>query len=111
MCGRRPVGGIAQFVDESPERQAAVRLVAARQFGKLEHVGQHLLAAAPQYEAGVRPCHLDQPAHRLGHRPMVPQPCQLAQRAQGLGDGDELGRHVVRHVEGPEAAVAGVPRQ
>ena len=44
------LGGLAQLLDESAERQPAVGLVPPRQLGDVQHVGQHLLAAAPQHE-------------------------------------------------------------
>ncbi len=78
----RAVGGLAQLVDEAAERQAAFRFVAPGQLGDLQHVGQHLLAAAPQHEAGVRARGLDETADGVGHGPVVAQAVQLAQRAR-----------------------------
>ena len=51
---RRALGGVAQLADEAAERQPAFGLVAAGELGDLQDIGEHLLAAAPQHEAGVR---------------------------------------------------------
>ena len=65
------IGRVVQRVNEAAERQPAFGFVAPRQIGDVQHVGQHLFAAAPQDETGVRARHRDQPADRVGHRPMI----------------------------------------
>ena len=65
-------------VDEAAERQPAFHFVAARQVRDVQHVGEHLLAAAPQDEAGMRARHRDQAADRVGDRPMIARGMQVA---------------------------------
>ena len=73
-----------QRIDEAAERQPAFHLVAPREVGDVQHVGQHLLAAAPQDEAGVRAGHRDEAAERVGDGPVIARRMQLAQRAERL---------------------------
>ena len=81
--------GVVQRVDETAKRQAAFGLVAPREVGNVQHVGEHLLAAAPQDEPGVRARRGDQPADRVGDRPMISRGVQLAKRRQRFRDGLE----------------------
>ena len=80
-----------QLVDEAAERNAAARLVLARQLGDVQHVGERLLAGRTQNEADVRARLREQPADRVGHRPVVAPAMQLLQQSQRVGD-----RHQVR---------------
>ena len=72
----RRLGGLAgrrrpQLVDEAAERDAAARLMLARELGDVEHVGERLLARRPQDEADVRARLGEQPADRVGDRTVV----------------------------------------
>src|SRR5437868_5604215 len=51
--GRLALGLFAEPLDESPERDAAGRLVRAGQLGDSEHVGQGLLAPGAKNEGRV----------------------------------------------------------
>ena len=77
---------VAQFVDEAAERDAAARLVLPRELGDVQHVGERLLAGRPQDEPDVRARLGEQPADRVGHRPVVAAAVQLLQQPQRLGD-------------------------
>ena len=89
-----------QRVHEAAERQAAFQFVAPRQIRNVQHVGEHLLAAAPQDEAGVRARDRDQAADRVGDGPMISRGVQFAKRRQRLGHRlqtlGQFGRHAVR---------------
>ena len=76
-CGRR-----AQLVDEPAERNPAAGLVLPRELGDVQHVGERLFAGRPQDEADVRARLAQQPADRVGHRPVVPPPMELLQQPQ-----------------------------
>ena len=84
--------GLAQLVHEAAERQAAVGFVLPRHLDDLQDVGEHLLAAAPQHEARVRAGRFQQLTDRLGDRPVIAQPVQLAQDAERLDDGPSEAR-------------------
>ncbi len=94
-CGR-----LAQDLHEPAERQAVVPLVLARELGDVEHVGQHLFAAAAQREAHVRTRGGEQAGHGVGRGPAVAGPVQTAQERQGVADWcqrlGQLGRHLER---------------
>ena len=75
-CGRGP-----ELVDKAAERQATLGFVLPRELLDLQHVGEDLLAAAPQDEAGVRARQLEEPADRLGDGTVIALAMQLRQRA------------------------------
>ena len=54
---------------------------------------------------------LEQLSDRLGHRPMIAAPRQIAQHAQRVGERLELRATCVGHVEGTEAVAERVPGQ
>ena len=97
-------GGFAQQIHEAAKRQPAVGFVAARQVGDVQHVGQHLLAAAPQDEAGVRARLGDQAANRVGDRPVVARRVQLAQHVEGARNRLKPIWQILGHAVGMEAA-------
>ena len=74
---------LAQLVDEPAERQAAGRLVLARELRDVQHVGERLLAGAAQHDPDMRARRVEQILDRFRDRPIVAPPMQLLQDAQG----------------------------
>ena len=101
--GVAALGRLAQRLDEAAERQPVVALVLARQLGHVQHVGQHLLAAAAQREADVRARVVEQPRHRLGHRPAVALRVQARQQRQRVADRLQV-RRQIRPARGTDEA-------
>ena len=83
-----------QFVDEPAERDAAAGFVLARQLRDVQYVGERLLAGRAKNEADVRPRLGEQPADRVGDRPVVARLVQPLQQAQGVGDWRQLRRRL-----------------
>ena len=106
----RAIGRLPQLVDEPSEREAALGFVLARELGDLQHVGQHLLAAAPQHEAGVR-------AGASISRPMVSAtgPVVSSRSARAVRRAPRPpapgARDVVGHIVGTEAVSERVLRE
>ena len=87
-----------------PRNEIRRRPRTARQFGDVEHVGQHLFAGRPQDEANVRARVGEQLTDGIGDRPVVPAPVQPLQQAQRIAD-----RHQVRRrIRGQDQLLAGV---
>ena len=71
LGGFRILGGAAELVDEAAKRNAAARLVLARELGDMENVRERLLAARTQNEADMSSRRGKEPGNRIGDRPVV----------------------------------------
>src|SRR5262249_8414460 len=77
---------LAQFGDETRERDAAVQLVLACQLGDMHHVGERLLAALPQDQADVRARAIQKLSDRLTYRPIVAAAVEVLEETQRIGN-------------------------
>ena len=99
-----------QLVDEAAERNAAAGLVLARELGDVQHVGERLLAGRPQDEADMRARLGEQPADRVGDRPVVAPAVQLLQQPQRVGDRRQMRGRLAGQRELLAGVAAELPR-
>ena len=74
-----------ELVDETTERQAAVRLVLTGELRDVQHVGERLLAGAAQHDRHVRPRGSQQLLYCLRDRPVVAPPVQPLKDHERVG--------------------------
>ena len=99
-----------ELLDERAERGDPLTLGAPRQIQEAADVRQRLLSRRPDREAGMRAHGGEEASDRIGERPSISLPVQVAQQGERLGDGQQRRRRLLgQRTEGMQRAIAVAP--